>query len=81
MIQPKLKTYLEVATNIAVLLVALIILSDFAWTSLAKKTKPRLQDGLRRGDIFPTLSGIHYDQSSQTLIFALSSRCTHFQYP
>jgi len=74
---PKLKAYLEVITNIAVLMVALVVLGNFAWIHLAKQTAPRVETGLRKGDAFSLLPGVDYGKSTQTLIIALSSRCEH----
>jgi hypothetical protein len=75
--QLRLKTSLEVATNAAVLLVALLVLGNFAWVHLAEKPAPGIKAGLRKGDAFPTLPGVAYDKSSQTLVLAMSSKCEH----
>ena len=73
----KMKAHLEVITNIAVLLVALVVLGNFAWIHLAKQPVPRVEGGLRKGDAFSLLPGVDYSKSAQTLIIALSSRCEH----
>lgn len=73
----RLKSYLEVATNIAVLLVALVVLGNFAWIQFAKQKEPRLQGGLRKGDAFSLLPGLDYSKSSQTLLIAISSKCEY----
>lgn len=75
--QVKFKSYLEMATNVAVLLVALVVLGNFVWIHFAKKPQPHLEGGLRRGEAFPILSEVPYDKSSQTLLLALSSKCEH----
>jgi hypothetical protein len=72
---PNLKTYLEVATNAAVLLVALVVLGNFAWVHLAKQPMPRAEGGLRKGDAFSLLPSVDYGENSRTLIIAMSSKC------
>lgn len=74
------KNYLEVTTNIVVLLVALVVLGNFAWVHLAKQQKqPALsaEGGLRKGSLFPLITSVDYGKSPQTLVIALSSRCDH----
>ena len=73
----KLKSYLEVGTNVAVLLVALLVLGNFAWVHFAEKPALGIQAGLRKGDAFPIIPGVAYDKSSQTLVLAMSSKCEH----
>lgn len=70
-----MKAHLEVITNIAVLLVALLLLGNFAWVHLAKQPVPRVEGGLRKGDAFSLLPGVDYGKSSRTLVIALSSNC------
>lgn len=73
----KLKGYLEVATNIAVLVVALLILGRVAWTYLGETSSPapNLQAGIRNGGSFPLIPRVDYTIRPQTLIIALSSAC------
>ena len=73
--ESKVKTYLEIATNIAVLAVSTLVLGLFAWSYLAQKTAPQIQDGLQKGKALPRLSGVDYSNSPRTLIMALSTRC------
>jgi hypothetical protein len=73
----KLKSYLDVASNVAVLLVALVILGNFAWVYLAGKPVPGLQSGLRKGESFSLIPGIDYSKNSQTLVIAMSSKCEY----
>ncbi len=70
-----LKSYLEVATNFAVLLLALVVLGNFAWVHLAEKPTPGFLSGLRKGDAFSLIPGVDYSNGSQTLIIAMSSKC------
>jgi hypothetical protein len=73
------KTYLEVTTNIIVLLVALVVLGNFAWVHLTKETNQPspLGGGLRKGGAFSPIPSVDYAKSPQTLVLALSSRCDH----
>lgn len=74
------KSYLEVTTNIVVLLVALVVLGNFAWVHLAKQpTQPalRAEGGLKKGSAFSLIPSVDYGKNSQTLVIALSSRCDH----
>src|SRR6185369_15949512 len=75
--QSKLKNALEIATNIAVLIVALLLVGNFAWVHLARKSALQPESGLRRGDTFSLIPGVDYTKSPQTLIIALSARCEH----
>jgi thioredoxin-related protein len=74
----RVKTLLETATNISVLLVSLLIISAFAWGFFAKKqgTAP-LQVGLQRGAKLAPLPGFNYKDSSKTLLIAMSTRCAY----
>lgn len=73
----KLKSYIEVTTNIAVLLVAVVLLGNFAWVRLSKQPMPRAEGGLRKGDEFSLLPGVDYSKSPKTLLIALSTKCDH----
>lgn len=73
----KLKTHLEVVTNIAVLLVALLVLGRFGWVYIAEQPLPKVEAGLRKGDAFSLLPGVDYGKNSRTLIIAMSSKCEH----
>ena len=73
--QTKLKSYLEVATNVAVLLVALAVLSTFAWNYFGRSPTPQLQAGFQKGQTFAQVPGVNYDNSPQTLLIAMSIRC------
>lgn len=71
----KVKSYLEVMTNVAVLLVALVVLSAFSWSYFAQKSSPSLKDGLRKGKAMAQLPKLDYSSSSQTLLIAMSTQC------
>jgi len=71
----KVKTFLEVATNVAVLLVALVFLGSFVWHYFAPAEKVGIVSGLSKGAMFSSLPGMNYKDAGQTLILALSSKC------
>jgi hypothetical protein len=73
--QAKLKSYLEVATNIAVLLVALAVLGTFAWNYFGRTPAPQLQAGFQKGQTFAQVPGVSYESAPQTLLIAMSTRC------
>lgn len=73
--QVKLKGYLEVATNIAVLLVALAVLGTFAWNYFGRTPAPQLQTGFQKGQTFAQVPGVSYESSPQTLLIAMSTNC------
>ena len=70
----KLKSYLETGTNVAVLLAALAALWLVIGGSI-KGTRPNLYSGLRKGSLLPSVAGIDYSKSSQTLLIAMSANC------
>jgi hypothetical protein len=73
--QDKVKSYLETATTMAVLLIALIILGTFGWSFFAGGANSLPQAGLRKGEQFARLPGSDYSGASQTLIIALNTKC------
>lgn len=73
--QAKLKSYLEVVTNIAVLLVALAVLGTFAWNYFRRSPTPQLRAGFQMGQSFAQVPGVSYESSPQTLLIAMSTRC------
>jgi hypothetical protein len=68
---------LEVATNVAVLLVAAVVLATFARAYFGSRPAPQLQTGFERGQTFAQVPGVSYGNSPQTLLIAMSTRC-HF---
>jgi peroxiredoxin len=73
--QAKLKNYLEIATNVAVLLVAVVVLSVFAWNYFTRRSMPQIQAGLQKGQVFGQVLGINYHDTPQTLLIAMSTKC------
>lgn len=73
--QSRARQYLEIATNVAVLLVAMVVLATIASNLLAPSVS--LEGGLRKGGAFPQLPGVDYGKSSKTLLTSLSVRCDY----
>lgn len=73
--QAKAKSYLEMATNLAVLLVAIVLLGTFARNYFAPQTGVRLESGLQKGKTFSQLPGVDYGSSVETVVVALNSKC------
>ena len=76
----KLKSSLEIVTNVAVLLVAASILFILADGFLGKYRAPSLRPGLTRGEALPALPGFEYGGAPKTLILALDTRCRYCAY-
>ena len=72
-----LKTTLEVSTNVAVVLVAISLLSLLAIFAFVKPPKPELSPGLERGRVLTNLSNVDFHASDQTLLIALSTTCSY----
>lgn len=75
----KLKTTLEVTTNIAVILVAVAMLSLLAIFVFVKPRTPTLSIGLQKGQAFGQISKVDYGRSDRTLLIALSTACSYCQ--
>ncbi len=73
----KAKTYFEVASSFVVLLVALVVLGNFAWKAISDKKPPTLERGLHRGDRFSSIPGLDYADASRTMILAMSLKCEY----
>ena len=71
----KVKNYLEIATNVAVLLVAIVVLSVFARSLIAPKPAIQVQTGLEKGQSLTQLPLVDYGSSRQTLVIAISPKC------
>jgi thiol-disulfide isomerase/thioredoxin len=72
----KLKTRLEVATNIAVLLAAVAVLITFAWNVYrARQPSPQLRPGLQKGVTLGPLRGLNYSDSPRTLVVTMNTHC------
>jgi thioredoxin-related protein len=70
----KLKSFLEVATNVAVLLVAIAVLGTFV-ANLTRKSGPQLHVGLEKGQALADIPSINYSNSPKTMLIAMSTKC------
>jgi thioredoxin-related protein len=74
----KFNHYLEIATNIAVLLVATVVLLTFAWNYFrTRQITTQLQQGLQKQAILAPQLGINYGNSTRTLLIAMNTKCDY----
>ena len=66
---------LEVATNIAVLLVAVALLAALATTWLKPSPAPVYETGLRQGATVQPIPSIQFSAATRTLLLVLSTKC------
>jgi len=74
-----IKANIEVATNLAVLFLAVILLSIGAVVWLVKPAGPKLSAGLQKGKAFGQGLNVDYSLSDHTLLIALNASCSHCQ--
>lgn len=67
--------YLEISTNIAVLLVAVALLAALISARFAVPGKTTFERGLHKGQAMPKLLGIDYSAAPRTLLLSLSTKC------
>lgn len=72
-----IKSHLEVATNAAVLLLCLALLSALSWGYFSKGRAPTVRGGLQKGVSLTGLRGLDYGISTQTLLVAMSTKCQY----
>lgn len=75
--ESKLKSYLELTTNVAVLLAAIAVLTALSWGYFAQKQKPSIRSGLQKGRVIAYLPEATLNDSRATLLIAMSINC-HF---
>jgi thiol-disulfide isomerase/thioredoxin len=69
------KTTLEISTNVAVLLVAVVLLSLLAINIFVKPPIANLNRGLEKGKAFSPIRTVDYADSEKTLLIALNTSC------
>jgi thioredoxin-related protein len=69
--------YLEMTTNVAVLLVAVALLGAIVSTRFARRGQPRFENGLQRGQVLTRLPSIDYLAAPQTMLLVLSTKCSY----
>jgi hypothetical protein len=74
----RLTKYIEVSSNVAVLVVAMALLGAIISTSwLGRTGKAKFEDGLRKGQVLAHLPSIDYDAKPQTLVLVQSTTCNY----
>jgi hypothetical protein len=73
----KIKSLLEVVTNVAVLLAAVGVLSALSWGYFAQRSAPPVQNGFQRGQPVAKLPKVDYSGAPKTLLIAMNTGC-HF---
>ena len=73
--QAKIKNFIEVASNVAVVVVALVVVISFIRGYISPSPPVRLQGGLQKGTQFPQVMGIDFSKSQRTLLVALDPNC------
>ena len=73
----RLRNGLEVASNIAVVLVSVVVLSVWAASMLRKPAVPTFSTGLEKGKALGSVAQVDYNSSEQTLLIALRTTCTY----
>src|SRR5438045_9062770 len=72
--------YLEVSSNVAVLIVAMALLgaivSDRWWP---RPGNAKFEDGIQIGQVFGRLPSIDYGAAQRTLVLVLSTKCNYCQ--
>src|SRR5436309_9718611 len=72
----KLKTYLELATNAAVIIVAVVVVAAFS-RDLFKQERVQLRTGLEKGSRLELTALKIKTGQPQTLIVAMNTRCEY----
>lgn len=73
----KAKSYLEVATNVAVLLAAIAVLASIAAIYFRPAPALQLQTGLQKGETLAAVPGFNFSESDQSLLLIMSTRCVY----
>jgi hypothetical protein len=71
--------YLEISTNLAVLIVAVALLAVLISALFASPRPPAFQRGIRKGDAMPSLLAVNYRAAPRTLLLSLSTECGYCQ--
>lgn len=74
----RFRSYLEIATNISVLIVAVALLITLVSVRLTRSPGVSgFDSGFRKGEILPSLPSIDYGGTPQTMLIAMSTRCSY----
>ena len=70
--------YVEVSSNVAVLVVAMVLLGTVISTRWwPRPLNPKFEEGLQKGQALAPLPSTDYSAAPQTLILVLSSKCNY----
>src|SRR5713226_2069134 len=70
--------YIEVSSNLAVLVVAMALLGAIVSTRwLARPGKANYEAGLQKGQVLAQLPSIDYSAAPQTVVLAISTTCNY----
>ena|ERR1700720_2312569 len=75
----KIKNSLEIATSVAVILVAIVVLTTFVRGYFNQNPQPQIQTGLQRGQQLTNLTSVisHSNDNQTILLVAMTTTC-HF---
>jgi len=74
----QLRKSLEIATNLALLIVAVCILAVIVTGYYKRRVAvPQLQAGLQKGDRLPPIPNVDYRLTEHTLLLVVSTRCEY----
>ena len=77
--EARLQRYLERASSVAVILVAITVIYVNAWNFLRDRQKPPVAVGLQTGQAIAGPPTVDYHRAPQTLLIALSTKCLYCQ--
>jgi len=69
--------YVEVSSNVAVLVLAVALLGAIVSARFARPRKPAFESGLQRGQVLARLESIDYLTAPQTMLLVLSTKCSY----
>lgn len=73
--QVRVKSFIEVASNVAVVVTALIVVGSFAQSFFRPRPRVMLQGGLQKVAQLPQLPGVDFSKSQKTLLVAMDASC------
>jgi hypothetical protein len=73
----RFKSYLEIVTNLALLVVAVTIIAVMI-SGYLKRTAPlQLENGFHKGDRLPAIRNVDYGSTDRTLLILMSTKCDY----
>lgn len=73
--QVRVKSFIEVASNVAVVVAAMVVVGSFARSYFRPKPQIMLQGGLQKGAQLPQFPGLDFSKSRKTLLVAMDASC------